>query len=358
MSGDQTESDSYPNIWRLIDGCNARKIAGFGEEHYANWRDSNKDDPTSVRILQIEYDLFDDHPKIDGRVERLFESEDEDFFYRYNCLDYAIHGTASASIIADDEKGVAPGARLYFAGISKKDLINHPNANPYKIAPVIRKVADTKGNGKLRPGDIISISAQLSQKNADGDGYNFPIDADDEIRRLINKLTENGMIVFIAAGNSRINLDSENFVDGDGYRRNYLRATQSSQAVKVGYTGMQSGSRHWSNHGSSVQFFVPSGSVSAACYDYHSETKRSDLIDTFVGGFGKTSAATPIVAAIAAKVQRLHKKKSGGQHLNRDALVNLMTECGDAPILCSDQKENAKIVGKRPIGEKIEQFFS
>ena len=348
----KSEKNTYPNVSELISGKTARQIASFHEDHYVSWKE--KSGEHTVNLLQVEFDLFDDHPSIKRKFNRLFHDPNTDLFYPFNTLPHAIHGTAVASIITDCQDGVAPGVNFLFTGADKKHLFEGDINDPYpSILPVLKRINEQWSQCGLQRGDIISISAQFSQIDEHGNSYNFPIDAEYEILEELEKLSDNGLIIFVAAGNSKLDLNNESFVDRDGVRVSYHRQTRGSPAIKVGYTGSTSGSRHWSNYGSMVSFFAPCGSVSTACYNYSEESRATDLIETFSGGFGKSSAATPLIASIAAKVQRLHKSQNDGETLDASNLKQILIEAGSPPNLCEKDQENQKTIGVFPRGDAV-----
>lgn len=327
--------------------------------------DSNPDlleygDGAGVSLLQVEFDIFDDHPNISGRVSRVFGPHDNDFCYRFDCLPYAIHGTAVSSLIVDPQFGVAPDVNLLFTGIEKLESNNANHYSAYdSILPTLKRLNESWNETvlpegrRLARGDIVSISLQShyeypEPENAD---EKLPIDSDTEILEELVKLDERGLIIFIAAGNSKIDLDQHEVAvndNGHDVLVKYADLAAMSPAIKVGYTGLGWANRHWSNYGSMVKFFAPTGSMRAACYDYNEKEHRTDLIDTFSGGFGKTSAATPIIASIAARLQSAHKKR-WGVPMDRNALLSLME---DHYYLPGDGYGN---VGKFPlVGRGIE----
>ena len=287
---------------------------------------------SNVRLLQVEFDIFDDHPDVAGKIKRMFGPEANDLCYAYSGLSHAIHATAVSSLIIDPNYGVAPQVDYYFTGISKPSCTSSDLSSRIlfdDIRPVLGRLSDALENdGRFGSGDIISISLQSRVKTSEGRIHRIPIDADRGIRDELLELDKKGLIVFIAAGNSKQNLDSYLIPsrDENGFNRptKYSRAVRESPAIKVGYTGMGWSNRNWSNSGEHVKFFAPTGSMRAACYNYDAKERRTDLIDTFSGGFGKTSAATPIIASIAARLQGAFRDSHNGQSMNRDELVSLM----------------------------------
>lgn len=315
----------------------------------------------NVRLLQLEFDIFDDHPDVSGKIKRLFEPHPNDPCYSYQSLKHAIHATAVSSLIVDPNYGVAPDVNYYFSGVEKPVCCSEALSDQSlfeSIGSVLRRLNHENSWLKdFRAGDIISISLQSRILRQGGGIDRLPIDADIFVRKQLNELYEKGFIVFVAAGNSRIDLDRYLVpVDEKPDSRRmirYSRVAKSSHAIKVGYTGMGWANLNWSNFGSNVDFFAPTGSMRAACYNYDPKERRTDLIDTFSGGFGKTSASTPIIASIAARIQGAYRSYNDDQSLSQEDLISLMKTYSIPP------NDNQVGVGVFPVlGKTIQHIFN
>lgn len=315
------------------------KLSNLSERQYKRLKES---DGHNVRIVQAEYDYFDDHEEVEPPSRLIHNNHPMDFVYSFECMKDVIHGTAASSLIKGRSFGVAPQADFRFTGAYKNAGGRSQTGLPIAVDTNYRNIVDIlelllqkiEEEKVMGPGDILSISVQLRVGTKEDPQY-VPIDYYLPVRTILNAIHEQKIVVFVAAGNSFIDLDQEPIVNRNPpqNRLSYLEVVgQESKAIKVGYTGNLWHNRWSSNFGSAVSFFAPSGSVKAACFDYDHSRRSTDLIDGFSSGFGKTSAATPIVAGIAARIQSAYRNVTRGQYLQPNELVDLMLETGqDAP---------------------------
>ncbi|MEM7241247.1 MAG: S8 family serine peptidase [Pseudomonadota bacterium] len=283
-------------------------------------------DASNVQIIQVEHDIFDDHQDVDGNFNRVFENRHlNDFVYSYSCLKDAIHGTATSSIVISEEFGTAPNSEYFFTGRYKTmDQSGCPvKRETSSVQETLERLVEEVQRGeRFHPGDIVTISLQsVTGPN----GKLLPIDFDGRHFAALETLYEFGLIVFIAAGNSGVNLDTIQGDTSEVYPEEYKKRGKKSGAIKVGYSGIHWKNRCSSNHGSLVKFFAPTGSLRAACYNYSQKNRQTDLIEAFSPGFGKSSAATPVIASIAAKIQSAYKFAHGEtNHLTSGQICKIM----------------------------------
>lgn len=274
----------------------------------------------SVSILQLEFDILDDHNSLKDISREFFSPEP--LKLAFGQLKLAVHATAVGSIMNDAEFGIAPDANYLFAGFSRDYL-------PYKngLIHVLNEIIDKGTDAGMKPGDLINISMQFQGPNR-GKAAAFPVDSDRQIRLQINELVDTlGYIVVIAAGNSRMDLDSA-VVSGDGFRpRPYKDMAASSRAIRVGYTDGKREALERSNYGSCVHLSCPATSVKAACHDYNETIAKGDLIDVFCSGFARSSASAPMTTAAFACIQSM-LLEANRPVLNRDQLLDLAQRTG------------------------------
>jgi subtilisin family serine protease len=278
---------------------------------------------SGVRLCQIEFALFDDHESLARlrptlrKMKPTWGGSGTDIQDAFKFIRMKVHATAVASIIADVNYGISPKAEFSFIGSVLEDW-----------PPISLKVFDTLLRSvrqrTYRQGDIISISMQSPLVTAEGKPCYVPLDMEFEVAEVIAEITNKyGVLVFIAAGNSSLDLDAYSW-KGNSYRALHER----SRAILVGYTNNERTHLLRSNHGALVETYAPAQSVKAACYNFSTEDERGDLLEAFSAGFTGTSAATPMVAAMAACVQGAYKKENRGKVLGRDQMLELFRDCG------------------------------
>jgi len=277
-----------------------------------------------VKILQVEYDLFEDHGSLENeilsfvkgvdaakkRAFRLIKAVQKDGLFEF--VRRTVHATAVASIIKDRKFGIVPSSEFYF----------DPSAGIKTTSGFVdlKKSAIAFG---LKRGDIISISLQTRIDSLDGPKH-IPIDFNLQVRSAINDLARSkGIITFIAAGNSAQNLDTIQEEDFGQDFFKYSDCHQVSEALLVGYCSEDYSQTLYSNYGELVEFHAPAQSVLAACYNSN-EHGVGDLLEATSGGFCRTSAATPMIASIAAAVQSAYKELTNGNVLSKNDLIQIL----------------------------------
>lgn len=273
-----------------------------------------------VSVLQIESEVIPDHPQL----EDLIHLQSEEFDTSGGVLEKikrAVHGTAAGAIISSKKFGVAEYCNHYFLGAQNE-------SERRDLFPTLERFCSNFSQlDKFSPGDIISISLQLPIKNVGGKNVYLPIDISSRVRRMLNELTKRGLIVFIAAGNSNSNLDRQRFtrIEDDGSEEDYcyFDKAKKSLSVKVGYSINGLTHSEVSNHGRCVSFFAPAHSVETACYDNRQGSRRTDILDNHSLGFCRSSAATPLIAGMAACIQSYALFKLGTK-FGRNELLEIM----------------------------------
>ena len=272
-----------------------------------NLPDDQKTDGAGITVLQIEFDIFDQHDCIKtSRLTRLNDPErqiNRPLYFKN--VKRTVHATAVASVIVATDYGVAKQAELKFSGGTTKfredaDIVDET------LRGVLRGLDDYR----LKRGDIITISLQrdvtpVGQPNR---RIKVPIDTHDAIRLMIREISEHlGVLVFIAAGNSGRDLSKLSYfvTDSSGllklYKRAYDNGRTNFDAFLVGSLAQSNSPSSYSNYGRCVDFFFPAARLQAACY--HDSSESAALIGAKTMGFGRTSAATPAVAGVFANMQ-------------------------------------------------------
>eukprot|EP00833_Pecoramyces_ruminatium_P002586 jgi/Orpsp1_1/1176618/evm.model.c7180000058340.1 len=212
------------------------------------------------------------------------------------------HGMMGASLTAGNKYGVAKNANIHFLA-SENDTPAHD-----KCADFIIEHAEP---GKT----VVSISSS-------GLGYNS------KDKDLLKKLTDNGFIVIVSAGNDDRNCcekqGSPNFISYVGYEIAITTGAAEGRIYDNGYK-----KEFYSNFGKCVDVFVP---VNVKIAD----ASNGDYMD-----YGGTSSATPIVAGMAALIMAEHPEIKYDQESMRQALIDMSlkdaffdlkyTDSGDTP---------------------------
>lgn len=299
-------------------GEDPREILGFENLTHKQREELRGED---VSILQIETDIYADHNSISEKIKVWSSqgiSRGEGFF---ETAKHTIHATAVGSIMMDQTFGVAPDAKYQFVGSDTDDDGVRTSTSLKNTLDEIILENDSKY--QLQKGDIINISFQLLVAVDDRSIY-LPIDIDNDIREIINHLvTEMGLIVFIAAGNSSADLDDLEVFGDEDFTYSYTDLVENSKAIKVGYSNANFSESLESNFGSSIDISVPAESVLAACYHANTETRSTDLIDSISGGFCKSSASTPLISGLTACLQGYYKSVHN-EGFEREYLIKLL----------------------------------
>ena len=266
-------------------GKNPREIVGLSTEpgFFQGFKD--------VRIFHIEFDLFEDHPSLKNCIHKSTWSLPQSRSRQFEQIKHTVHATAVASIFLDRTFGLCPDSRYFFKRIGAREL-----------AAVIGEL-ENKG---IQRGDIFCLSLQHSYSK-NGKVLRIPIDFSTDTRDKLNSISMKGAVVFIASGNSGLCLNFDP-IRWDGGEINYREIAGKTLAIKVGCLDQDTNCIFHSNYASGKELFIGASNVKAACHN--TEFKRehnlfeNDIIETFTCGFSKTSAATPIVAGIAACIQK------------------------------------------------------
>lgn len=282
-------------------------------------------DGRSVQIVQVEFERFisTDAPLLS--CDRVTASNLT--LPRADLLEVAkntIHATAVGSLINNPIYGILPGKPIKFAGPrSWKDFVQN------NITDALTSLNRSKTCSiNLQPGDIVTISMQKSAYTQNGDVSAYlPIDFDEKIKAAIQDLVfDLGVSVFIAAGNGSINLDTYQYYPGSDaiMIENYVerRRISPSGAFLVGYCDNLCSTKisETSNYGSAVDFFLPAMGMKAEFYDFEGTPDERNVIGVPTAGFSRSSAATPMVAAVFAMVQSLFKTQNDGTILTPEEL--------------------------------------
>jgi hypothetical protein len=283
-----------------------------------------------VTFLQVEFDLFEDHECFHQRKINWPAASPRARERFYESIRHTVHATATASIVVDSRFGVAPEVDFHFHGCSS--LAEWNGGLRAMIHNLQRSMRKTKF---LSPGDIISISLQfpmvLNERK-----IAVPVDFDDHIRESLNEISDEfGVLIFLAAGNSAVDLDKLSFETW----YDYAQSRENSSSILVGYCSNDLKDTMYSNYGTVVDVYAPAESIQAACYNYSCPFGIGDLLDTKSYGFQRTSAATPIVAGFAASIQGAYPNKRArlSPPQFRELLKNKADrKIGSQPVLTSD----------------------
>ena len=207
------------------------------------------------------------------------------------------HGAAVIGEIAAVENaygmtGIAPAVEV---GMASPVL---PPNDAYFLADGIQRAIN-----QTRVGDIILIEQQVY--------YNYPSDQafcppewDLEAYAVNQNATANGRIVILTAGNGSQNLD-----DTARFGNRFQRNVNDSGAI---YVGAGSSTTHapmgFSNFGSRLDVHAWGENIATLGYG-DLFFPNNDARQSYAGGFGGTSGATPIVTGSASLIQAIRRAR-------------------------------------------------
>lgn len=217
------------------------------------------------------------------------------------------HGTCCLGIVSSKKDGygvtgIAYGSQHYFF-----------------CASMLTRMLEYAIANDFGEGDVISVSLCSGDEN----GKMVPLTASKTAYDAIKVMTNLGITVCIAAGNSNINLDNYD----DVYKHKPFNPIyDSSGVVIVGASHSQRGKASYSNYGKIVKLFAGDYVIAPGRIDF-SDYYNSGEFETSYCLFNGTSCATPQVASVIALVQSYRKKK-GLPFLNSFEMVSLLKNTG------------------------------
>lgn len=239
-------------------------------------------------------------------------------------LEHRRHGTRVIGVIGGDRSGegtwgIAPRARLgLISQWRAASLASADRAVVYQTAEAILEAA-----GWLSPGDVLVLQAQVTLSSPwrlDPQRLPMlPVEVEPLVRDAIREAVARDIVVVAAAGNGGHDLD-EVCIDGEYPLR---RSRLDSQAIVVGASTASAPHRRirQSNYGSRVDCYA---------HGYHVATSTTDELnsttDEYTTSFSGTSAATAIVAGVAAVVQSWVHARFDGRRLRPQAMRRLLRD--------------------------------
>ncbi|ENV34579.1 S8 family serine peptidase [Acinetobacter gerneri] len=208
------------------------------------------------------------------------------------------HDTKSVGIMGAKDNGFG------VTGIANKARFGHLLANHFDSSlPSIIEAGDA-----LQAGDVIQVGMQVPATGIAGCDKQclVPMEYQPAWYDAIKTLTDKGIIVIQAAGNSNVNLDMASF------NRKFDRSFRDSGAIIAGALCAKDGQKaSFSTYGKSVT------SASWGCWDVVSTTSNNVAADLYNGGdndqytksFAGTSSANPIIAGAAASLSGYAKAR-------------------------------------------------
>ncbi len=328
-----TPPDATPNFDTLQTYRYGRADNGFNAERVYTWSGSQGE---NVKVVDIEGDWIWTHEDLPAPFDTIgtYYGPPDDSTYRH-------HGTAVVGIIAAQDNGYGvtgfvPNAKV---GGVVSEVAWDDSTNWYDASAAICAAASL-----LDSGDVYLIELQAS-KVWPPSGPLFPVEYFLANFDAIRWATLSGIVCVEAAGNSGLNLDP--------YFPDFVRNDPELDcgAIMVGGYDYDGGSVP-SNNGERVD--VHGWYTGVATTGYGGLFGRADSLSEdryYLSDFGGTSAASAIVAGVAASIQSIYIAEEGPP-MTPWELRQLMRDSGHYIEGASD------VIGPRPdIAEAIRFLY-
>jgi hypothetical protein len=255
-----------------------------------------------------------------------------------NAPAFADHGTRVLGILAAQHQNPPQGVR----GLAPegRPLLLLGNLKPGPDGHDIQTTDTQLGNAinDLVPGDIVLVEAQTWKREG---GTLLPAEVDRPVFDAIRACVTKGITVVAAAGNGH----------------HILEPMADSGSILVAGGGWEEETRSWrravgSNHGAAIHCFAEGEDVPTTALDPAAPGKSTTLTTSFSG----TSAASAIVAGVAASVQGM-ARAAHGKVLSPGAMRQLLTRRDLATLPGGENEGDRPRIGVMPDLERLSRVI-
>jgi len=259
-------------------------------------------------------------------------------------MDYQGHGTAVlGEVVAVDNTigcmGIAPIANT-------RVVSQWRTSSTYNTAEAILSAVSV-----MSYGDILLLEAQTSYSTASG--Y-VPVEVEQAVFDAIQYAASQGIVVIEAGANGSVDLDAFQDTAGKHILNRNSPDFRDSGAIIVGAASSTTPHQRlgFSNYGSRIDCFAWGEGIETCGDGWTGNTTN-----TYTGGFGGTSGATPIVVGAALLLQSWRVNQSKPRYTP----TQLRQLLSDTALNTASANPGADLIGVMPnlrsIIEKESQFF-